>query len=44
MNTSETVLFPVADAARWTCSPTGSPTLANLRVETPASMRSITAR
>jgi hypothetical protein len=27
-----------------TCSPTGSPTRANFRVDTPASIRSITAR
>ncbi|MEA2373178.1 MAG: hypothetical protein QOH12_3572 [Solirubrobacteraceae bacterium] len=39
MNTSEIVLFLV-DVAVWsTCSPTGSPTRANFRVETPASIR-----
>ena len=42
-NSSETVLFDVDDAARSTCSPTGSPTRGNFLVETPASIRSITA-
>ena len=44
MNISDTVLFRVEVAARSTVSPTGSPTRANFRVETPASIRSITAR
>ena len=44
MNASETVLFDVEVDDCSTSSPTGSPTRANLRVETPASIRSITAR
>ena len=44
MNSSDTVDLPVAELACSTSSPTGSPTLANRRVETPASIRSITAR
>ena len=40
---SDTVLFEVADAVCSTPVPTGSPTRANLRVETPASIRSNTA-
>ena len=44
MNMSDTAVFDVNEAARSTSSPTGSPTRANLRVETPASIRSITAR
>jgi hypothetical protein len=44
MNISDTVLFRVALAVRSTGSPTGSPTRANFRVDTPASIRSITAR
>jgi hypothetical protein len=44
MNTSDTELFFVAVAVCSTSVPTGSPTRANLRVETPASIRSITAR
>jgi hypothetical protein len=31
MNISDTVLFLVDVATRWTCSPTGSPTRANFR-------------
>ena len=41
---SETVLFDVELASCSTSSPTGLPTRANLRVEMPASIRSITAR
>jgi hypothetical protein len=44
MNMSEIALLPVALEDRSTSSPTGSPTSAKWRVETPASMRSITAR
>jgi hypothetical protein len=44
MNISDTVLFPFDELVRSTGSPTGSPTRANFRVETPASIRSITAR
>src|SRR5205085_801041 len=44
MNSSDTVLFDVELDSGSTSSPTGSPTTANLRVETPASTRSITAR
>jgi hypothetical protein len=44
MNISETVVLDVEDDDRSTSLPTGSPTRANLRVETPASIRSITAR
>ena len=44
MNCSDTVDFEVAEAESSTVVPTGSPTPANLRVETPASIRSITAR
>ena len=44
MNISDTVLFRVDVALRSISSPTGSPTRANFRVETPASIRSITAR
>src|SRR5207247_258485 len=43
-NLSDTDVFDVAEDERSTSSPTGSPTTANLRVETPASTRSITAR
>ena len=43
-NISDTDVFDVAEDERSTSSPTGSPTTANLRVETPASTRSITAR
>ena len=39
---SETVLFDVERDSRSTSSPTGSPTPAYLRVDTPASIRSIT--
>ncbi len=42
-NISDTDVFDVDDAARSTSLPTGSPTRSNLRVETPASIRSITA-
>jgi hypothetical protein len=42
--TETVVLFDVELASRSTSSPTGSPTTAKLRVETPASIRSITAR
>ena len=44
MNISDTDVFDVDEAACSTSLPTGSPTRANLRVETPASIRSITAR
>jgi hypothetical protein len=44
MNLSETAVLPLAEADASTSSPTGSPTRANLLVETPASIRSITAR
>ena len=44
MNMSETAVLPVAEADCSTSLPTGSPTRANLLVETPASIRSITAR
>ena len=44
MNMPETAVLPVAEADASTSSPTGSPTRANLRVETPASIRSMTAR
>jgi hypothetical protein len=44
MNMSETAVLPVAEADASTSSPTGSPTRANFLVETPASIRSITAR
>jgi hypothetical protein len=44
MNSSDTVLFDVDVLDASTSSPTGSPTCAYLRVETPASIRSITAR
>jgi hypothetical protein len=44
MNSSDTVDLAVELASCSTSSPTGSPTTANLRVETPASIRSITAR
>jgi hypothetical protein len=44
MNMSDTAVFDVDEDARSTASPTGSPTLANFLVETPASMRFITAR
>ena len=43
VTTTDTVLFDVALDSCSTSSPTGSPTCANLRVETPASIRSITA-
>jgi hypothetical protein len=43
-NSSEIVHFEVAVEASSTSAPTGSPTWAYLRVETPASIRSITAR
>jgi hypothetical protein len=43
-NSSEIVDFEVAVEASSTSAPTGSPTWAYLRVETPASIRSITAR
>ena len=42
MNSSDTVLLPVERDSRSTSSPTGSPTPAYLRVDTPASIRSIT--
>jgi hypothetical protein len=42
-NISDTDVLLVVDEDRSTSSPTGSPTAANLRVETPASIRSITA-
>jgi hypothetical protein len=42
MNSSDTVLLPVDRDSRSTSSPTGSPTPAYLRVETPASIRFIT--
>jgi hypothetical protein len=35
MNMSDTAVLDVDEAARSTSVPTGSPTLANLRVETP---------
>jgi hypothetical protein len=44
MNSSDIVLFDVALASFSISSPTGSPTTVYLRVETPASIRSITAR
>jgi hypothetical protein len=44
MNMSETAVLPVEEAARSTSLPTASPTRANFLVETPASMRFITAR
>ncbi|MFN8215183.1 MAG: hypothetical protein U0R71_01165 [Solirubrobacterales bacterium] len=44
MNASETDVLDVAEASCSTSAPTGSLTPANLRVETPASIRSITAR
>jgi hypothetical protein len=44
MNISDTDVFDVDVAARSTSAPTGSPTCSNLRVDTPASIRSITAR
>jgi hypothetical protein len=44
MNMSETVVLPVDEDDASTSSPTGSPTRAKRRVETPASIRSITAR
>jgi len=44
MNSSDTVDFDVAEQESSTAAPTGSPTRANLRVETPASIRFITAR
>jgi hypothetical protein len=44
INTSETVLLDAAEAVCSTSAPTGSPARANRRVETPASIRSITAR
>jgi hypothetical protein len=44
MNSSETVDLLVADDDASTPVPTGSPTRANFLVETPASIRSITAR
>jgi hypothetical protein len=43
-NISDTDVLPVAEDDSSTSLPTGSPTQAYLRVETPASMRSITAR
>jgi hypothetical protein len=43
-NIADTELFDVADDDCSTSSPTDSPTRTNLRVETPASIRSITAR
>jgi hypothetical protein len=43
-NNSDTVLLPVAVACCSISSPTGSPTTWYLHVETPASIRSITAR
>ena len=43
-NSSDTEVFDVAEAASSTSLPTGSPTPAKRRVETPASIRSITAR
>jgi len=43
-NISETELFEVEVASASTSSPTGSPARAKRRVETPASIRSITAR
>ncbi|MBV8940695.1 MAG: hypothetical protein JO321_10615 [Solirubrobacterales bacterium] len=44
MNICDTDVFDVDLLDASTSSPTGSPTWANLRVETPASIRSITAR
>ena len=44
MNISDTDVFDVDELEASTSLPTGSPTPANLRVETPASIRSITAR
>jgi hypothetical protein len=44
MNMSETAVFAVDEDACSTSLPTGSPTSAKRRVETPASIRSITAR
>jgi hypothetical protein len=44
MNISDTVLLAFDLLVCSTCSPTGSATRANLRVDTPASIRSITAR
>jgi hypothetical protein len=44
MNISDTLLLVLDLAVASTAVPTGSATRANLRVETPASMRSITAR
>jgi hypothetical protein len=43
MNISDTDVRDVVDEDRSTSSPTGSPTAANRRVDTPASIRSITA-
>jgi hypothetical protein len=43
MNIADTDDLPVALAEESTSPPTGSPTSTNLRVETPASIRSITA-
>ena len=43
-NISDTDVFDVAVLDVSTSSPTGSPTPAKRRVETPASIRSITAR
>ena len=44
MNISDTDVLDVDAAACSTSAPTGSPTRAKRRVETPASIRSITAR
>jgi len=44
MNISDVVVFAVDEDACSTSLPTGSPTRAKRRVETPASIRSITAR
>ena len=44
MNISDTVLFRFDELVRSISSPTGSATRANFRVDTPASIRSITAR
>jgi hypothetical protein len=43
MNISDTDAFDVDELEASTSPPTGSPTCSNLRVETPASIRSITA-
>ena len=44
MNISDTDVFDVDELEASTALPTGSPTPAKRRVETPASIRSITAR